>query len=130
MFLRTLAIALLVSPMAQAFQVGISTAKRAKSVALLLKAHHADEGQDDDGRRAFMATGMTAAASWMLPPMPAHAVDGGVDYKAVAQDVMKLVEKNPDWGPSKYFFIFLTGCVLAIKKNSVHLGLGFPQYIF
>ena len=112
MFLRTLAIALLISPTAQAFQVGTSTATRTKPV-VALKAHA--EGQDDDGRRAFMATGMAAVASLMLPQMPANA-DGGVDYKAVAKDIMKLVEKNPDWGPSKSCIIFYL-CVCACHVN-------------
>ena len=55
---------------------------------------------EDDSRRTFMASSVAAAAALMLPIMPAHA-DGGVDYKAVAADIMELVKKNPDWGPSE-----------------------------
>ena len=102
MLLSTLALALLVSQSVQAFQVGTSTTC-ARSTASSLKAHV--EGQQDDGRRAFMATGMAAAASFLLPQMPAHA-DEGVDYKAVAKDIMELVKKNPDWGPSEFFPFF------------------------
>lgn len=97
MLMRSLLFALLVSPSAHSFQVSTSTSANAKRVAL--KSHSDD--QTDGGRRTFMATGVTAAASLMLPKLPAYA-DGGVDYKAVAKDIMKLVEKNPDWGPSEY----------------------------
>ena len=54
---------------------------------------------EDGSRRNFVAASMAAAASLMVPTMPAHAED--VDYKAVAADIMELVKKNPDWGPSK-----------------------------
>lgn len=53
-----------------------------------------------EDRRAFVASSMAAAASLMLnPTLPAQA-DGGVDYKAVASDIMELCQKNPDWGPT------------------------------
>lgn len=62
----------------------------------------------DQDRRGFLASSMAAAASMMLPPMiqPAHA--DGVDYKAVAADVMDLVAKNPDYGPSKYYLALIS----------------------
>jgi hypothetical protein len=37
--------------------------------------------------------------------LPVSADDSStptVDYKAVAKDIMDLVNKNPDWGPSKF----------------------------
>ena len=96
MLLRSLFFGLLVSPSAHAFQSSTSTSMRVKQMTM--NSHV--EGQEDTGRRAFMATGMTAAASLLLPQFPAYA-DEGVDYKAVAKDIMGLVEKNPDWGPSE-----------------------------
>ncbi|KAL3903123.1 MAG: hypothetical protein SGARI_005520 [Bacillariaceae sp.] len=56
---------------------------------------------DGGDRRSFMNGGVAAAASLLLPQFsaPANAADA-VDYKAVAQDIMDLVKKNPDWGPS------------------------------
>lgn len=61
-----------------------------------LHAHAAD-------RRAFVTGGIGAATTLFLPQVaPVHAADAAsVDYKAVAKDIMDLVEKNPDWGPSK-----------------------------
>ena len=53
----------------------------------------------DDSRRAFVANSVFAGVSFLLyPSMPAHA--DGVDYKAVASDIMDLVKANPDWGPT------------------------------
>ena len=54
---------------------------------------------EDDARRSFLATSVAAATSFMLPSMPAKA--DGVDYKAVAADIMDLVKADPDKGPSK-----------------------------
>ena len=98
MLLRTLFVVLLASPSAQAFQASTFTSVGAKQ-ATVLKSHLED--QEDAGRRAFVGAGLTAAVSLMLPQMPAYA-DEGVDYKAVAKDIMGLVEKNPDWGPSEF----------------------------
>ena len=71
----------------------VPTQSRPKTTALSAVA-------EDGSRRNFVAASMAAAASLMLPTMPARAE--GVDYKAVAADVMDLVKKNPDWGPSEY----------------------------
>ncbi|KAL3908664.1 MAG: hypothetical protein SGILL_008398 [Bacillariaceae sp.] len=50
-------------------------------------------------RRDFVTGGIAAVSSLLLPQvLPANAAD--VDYKAVAKDIMDLVEKNPDWGPT------------------------------
>lgn len=69
--------------------------------------------QDDEntnniagGRRAFVTSGVMAVASSLFLPQLAVADGSGggssVDYKAVAQDIMDLVKKNPDWGPSEF----------------------------
>ena len=51
-------------------------------------------------RRSFLvaASGVTAA-TLLSPTLPASADE--VDYKAVASDIMDLVKKDPDKGPSK-----------------------------
>lgn len=75
---------------------------------------------EDDARRIFLGSSMAAAASLMLPTMPAHAADGGVDYKAVAADIMDLVKKNPDWGPSKFtYFLSWTG-LLSLSASLIN----------
>jgi len=82
----------------QAFQATTTPAKHQKVSPLFATAK-------DDARRGFLATGMAAAAFyWMIPTQRARAE--GVDYKAVAADVMDLVKKNPDWGPSKKMILF------------------------
>jgi hypothetical protein len=55
------------------------------------------------GRRAFVTGGVMAAASVLSFPQYATA-DGSssLDYKAVAKDIIDIVQKNPDWGPSKF----------------------------
>jgi hypothetical protein len=65
-----------------------------RSVPALSSALNAD-------RRGFLVAGGMAAATALLPNMPAIA-DGGVDYKAVASDIMDLVKSDPDKGPSKF----------------------------
>ena len=63
------------------------------------RAAHTSELEAHD-RRGFVTGGIAAMSSLLLPQaLPANAAD--VDYKAVAKDIMDLVEKNPDWGPSK-----------------------------
>ena len=76
-------------------QAFLPTASKAKaSMRTTELAAHADD------RRTFMTGGIAAATSLLLPKiLPANAAD--VDYKAVAKDIMDMVEKNPDWGPSK-----------------------------
>ena len=60
---------------------------------------HAEANNISD-RRGFLVTGgILAATSLSTPIMPAHADD--VDYKAVARDIMDLVSKDPDKGPSE-----------------------------
>ena len=55
-------------------------------------------------RRAFVTGGVAAASSLFLPQvLPASAAD--VDYKAVAKDIMDMVEKDPDKGPSKLLWL-------------------------
>lgn len=106
MFLKSLVLALLVATN-DAFQVGTGRNLHATTTALSssrLKVH-VDNGQqlynNHDGRRSFLVAGAACAASLLLQPIiPVHA-DGGVDYKAVAKDVMALVNENPDWGPSE-----------------------------
>lgn len=86
-----------------AFQVGPSSSCSCRASSLALTAIRKDESLQDDSRRAFVTTGTATALSFLLLPQTpsvAHA-EGGVDYKAVASDVMDLVKKNPDWGPSK-----------------------------
>jgi hypothetical protein len=51
-----------------------------------------------DRRGFFIASGMAAATALLSPTMPAFADD--VDYKAVAKDIMDLVNKDPDKGPT------------------------------
>ncbi|CAB9525067.1 c peroxidase, mitochondrial [Seminavis robusta] len=94
--IRTIAtVALLSLTGSDAFQVVSSPFSR----PMALHASTADESSSDDARRAFMATGAVGAFSLMMPNLPAHAADG-VDYKAVASDIMDLVKANPDWGPT------------------------------
>jgi cytochrome c peroxidase len=50
-----------------------------------------------------------AAATALLSPARA-AVAADVDYKAVASDIMDLVKKDPDKGPSKCVSTFLCSC--------------------
>jgi Peroxidase len=88
-----------------AFQVapplGVTTT-RASSV--LHASNTAEEASYDDSRRTFMASGVMAGISSLFvlqPTMPARAADAaGVDYKAVANDIMNLVKANPDKGPT------------------------------
>jgi hypothetical protein len=65
---------------------------------------HANEWSVENSRRTFVVSGMAAVASSLFLPqtnvLPVFADDSAVDYKAVAKDIMDLVEKNPDWGPS------------------------------
>jgi hypothetical protein len=68
------------------------------STSLQAHSQHYDVANPD--RRVFVTGGLVAAASALLLPQPALA--DGVDYKAVAKDIMELVEKNPDWGPSEW----------------------------
>jgi hypothetical protein len=77
-----------------AFQAGLISTSRPATV---LKAV---EEQQDDARRTFVATSMAAAASLFVPQTPPALAAGSVDYKAVASDIMDLVQKNPDWGPT------------------------------
>jgi hypothetical protein len=81
----------------QAFQPNTSRdALSSASRGIDMHAHAND-------RRAFVTVGIAAASSLLLPQVvPAHAADAtSVDYKAVAKDIVDLVDKNPDWGPSK-----------------------------
>lgn len=51
----------------------------------------------EEDRRAFLVASLTtAAASWAKPALAADAVD----FKAVAADIMDLVAKDPDKGPT------------------------------
>lgn len=51
-------------------------------------------------RRGFLVASGMAAATLLSPTLPAFAED--VDYKSVASDIMDLVKKDPDKGPSKH----------------------------
>ena len=55
-----------------------------------------------DNRRTFLATAMSLFLGTMTAyELPVHAVDTTrVNYKAVSNDIAKLVQKNPDWGPT------------------------------
>lgn len=73
--------------------------------------------QNENSRRTFV-TGSVAAtiASLGWPYNLVHAEDSpvaaaassSVDYKAVASDIMDLVKKNPDWGPSEFACLFFS----------------------
>jgi len=54
---------------------------------------------DDGSRRAFVASSAAAAASFVLSPIQPARADG-VDYKAVAAEMMDLVKADPDKGPT------------------------------
>lgn len=107
MFLKSLVLSLLVSSTGAFYQAGTihrnpPTATRATS-RLHVDVEDVNQQSDTDrsGRRSFMIGGAAfLASSLLLPTVPVHA-DATVDYKAVAKDIMALVEKNPDWGPSK-----------------------------
>ena len=53
-------------------------------------------------RRDFLANGGMAAVTALLPQIRPAFADDGVDYKAVAKDIMNLVKDDPDKGPSTY----------------------------
>jgi hypothetical protein len=93
---HTIALALLSLAITKvhAFQVGTTSTRPTSAL-------HDGSEYNDDGRRAFVVSSMAAAAaSFLMPSMPAYA-EGRVDYKAVATDIMDLVKKNRDWGPSE-----------------------------
>jgi len=115
MFLSTFLLVLLASQSTQAFQPETSmTSVRLVSTSVSgLQAHALSSAasHDDSARRSFMTSSAAFAASLLLPQIPAYAVDENVDYKAVANDIMDLVKKNPDWGPST-FEVYLFCCRL------------------
>jgi len=92
-----------------AFQVATTTSTSSSRTTTPLKAVQQDT--EDDSRRTFMASSMAAVAASFLggvsqAPAPAYAAAAAakeVDYKAVASDIMALVKKNPDYGPSKLY---------------------------
>lgn len=67
-------------------------------------ALHAESKNFAD-RRCFLSVGGMAAATSFLSPKLAYAAD--VDYKAVAKDIMDIVNSDPDKGPSKFLDICL-----------------------
>jgi hypothetical protein len=80
----------------------IGTAIRVpKTSTTSLTALQSDENSVS-GRRAFVTGGVMVAASALLLPQYATADSISVDYKAVAKDIIDIVQKNPDWGPSKF----------------------------
>jgi len=91
-----------------AFQVATTTSTSSSRTTTPLKAV---QDTEDDSRRTFMASSMAAVAASFLggvsqAPAPAYAAAAAakeVDYKAVASDIMALVKKNPDYGPSKLY---------------------------
>lgn len=90
---------------------------------------YTQEGNDQQqaahpDRRAFVSSGILAAASTLLvtsQPDLALAAAEGVDYKAIAKDIMDLVEKNPDWGPSKLSLCCFEYSVVAYTMCALHL---------
>jgi hypothetical protein len=111
MFLKSLVLSLLVSSTGAFYQAGPvhrnpSTEAHATS-RLPVDVENASQQPEIDcnGRRTFMIGGAAFLAATLLPTVPVHA-DTGVDYKAVAKDIMALVEANPDWGPSEFIACF------------------------
>jgi hypothetical protein len=51
-----------------------------------------------DSRRYFLWSGFMTTAALGLP-WPAHAATSP-DYKAVSADIVELIRKTPDWGPT------------------------------
>jgi hypothetical protein len=85
------------------FQPVGTTFRVSKTSTTCLTALQSDETEtSSSGRRAFVTGGVMAAASVLFLPHYATADDSAVDYKAVAKDVIDAVQKNPDWGPSKF----------------------------
>lgn len=62
----------------------------------MLQAVRDDHATPD--RRVFLGSSLTFLLTAVSVPLKAYA--DGVDYKAVADDIAKLVKKNPDWGPT------------------------------
>ena len=90
---------LLSSPFASAFSPSAaSVAHHVSSESLSPFALHA---LSNTNRRGFLATGGMVAATALLPHSKPAFADDGVDYKAVAKDIMNLVKDDPDKGPSK-----------------------------
>ena len=90
--------------------------KSLSSSTSVLAAYHGKEVRSfEHDRRTFTVNGMAAAVTSLFLPqimtsLPASADDSStsVDYKAVAKDIMDLVNKNPDWGPSKFCTVIIT----------------------
>jgi len=58
--------------------------------------------EDSVDRRTFLTSGVavTVAAATSTRPAIAEDIEEPLDYKAVANDVSKAVQDNPDWGPT------------------------------
>jgi hypothetical protein len=107
MFLKSLALAFLVSatdafhPVRMGHHTDPATTTAPSTVSWKVHVERDQrEENDPNGRRSFMIGGTACIASLLIPTGAVRA-EGGVDYKAVAKDIMALVEANPDWGPSK-----------------------------
>jgi hypothetical protein len=102
--------------------VGQSLRVSKTSTSTSLPALQCDDDNTSSGRRAFVAGGVMAAASTLLFPQYAMADGNSVDYKAVAKDIIDVIQKNPDWGPSKFSNLFHQGdfCALAMFIRFLH----------
>ena len=80
-----------------------SVARRATSTSSATFVLHAKSKNVAD-RRDFLVAGGMAVATSLLTPKLAYADD--VDYKAVAKDIMDIVNSDPDKGPSKFGYMF------------------------
>jgi len=80
---------------AEAFSVAPQSKVRGQT-----KLFHSIKNEAFDDRRSFLLSGLATAVTATSLGIPLPAVAASVDYKAVAADIMDLVKKNPDWGPT------------------------------
>jgi cytochrome c peroxidase len=90
----TAATTLLLTSSTHAFSPSL-TSPAVKSSRIALSAGNTNVA---DRRGFLISSGVAAATALLSPARPAVAAD--VDYKAVASDIMDLVKKDPDKGPT------------------------------